>query len=356
MKLRILVVVFLSLFVITAIKSYASASSDAEEERVEKKVIVIQDDDDNDIWLGVQIKELTKTLRGKLDVESRRGVVVDDVVEDSPAARAGIKKGDVIVKFNGRKIRKTGDLTHAISKHEAGDIVKVEIERGKENLEMQVELSERPHDWHSKVEIPSLEKLKNIEIRAFLDVGLGVKLQKLNKDLAEYFGTEPDQGVLITEVEEDSPAEDASLKAGDIILSIDGESVQEPDDVWDILGEYDEGDSVKLEILRKRKTQTVTVKLKEGYGAAELGMKVAPHLPNVYFKRYERDMDHYHDSLKRYKDEMKGWKEEYNRELKERLKDEIEKNMEKQELQIEKLQEELKQLRKDVLELQEKVL
>ena len=354
------IAVITALFIMVGLEANAFAFSGTPNERLEEEVIILSDDDDNDnhVWLGVQIEELTSKMRRELDVNARRGVVVKDVVDDSPADRAGIKKNDVIIKFDSRIVRRTKDLTREIHKHKAGDVVTVEVERDKDMVKIEVELGERPDKWFSKIDIPELDELKNLQIHGFsTGMGLGVQFQELNADLAEYFGADPGQGVLITEIEDDGPADKAGLKAGDVLLSIDGEEVSQPDDVVDILSECEEGEIVEVEILRKKQTQTIKVELEEGYGSSyfKLG-KSLRSLPRIYMREYKDNLDRYKEGMERYKKDMKRWKDVYEQELKERIHKDVERNMEKLELQIERLQEEMKRLNEQVLELQKKVM
>ncbi|RMF67609.1 MAG: PDZ domain-containing protein [Calditrichaeota bacterium] len=92
---------------------------------------------------------------------------------------------------------------------------------------------------------------------------LGAEVHELNADLAAYFHVEENGGALITDVFEDSPAEDAGLKAGDVIVKVDDEEISDPDDLTDTLEEYEEGDVVTVEFVRNGKKQKVEVELEE---------------------------------------------------------------------------------------------
>jgi membrane-associated protease RseP (regulator of RpoE activity) len=323
----------------------------------EKEIIIVKDNDDDGVWLGVQIDDLTSKLRREMDANTRRGVVIIDVVEDSPAERAGLQKDDIIIKFNNRKILRATDLTRAIRKHEVGDKVTVEIERDQEVLELNVELGERSGEWVHKLKIPELHKLENFDVEVFsTGAGLGLQFQEMDADLAEYFGADPEQGLLVTKVKEDGPAEKAGVKSGDILLSIDGKEINEPDDVKDILKEYDEGDIVEVEILRKEETQTLEVELEKGFDTTLKYWGPYNEHRNLYLGDYKKSMDFYKEALERYKTDMKRRQDEYQDELKERVQKEIERHIEQQQLQIEKLQDEIERLQEQILELEKKVM
>jgi len=327
-------------------------------EWVDKKVIIVNDGDDDDskVWLGVQIEELSSNLRRKMDIKAHRGVLIMDVMEDSPAERAGFQEDDVIIQFDGKNVRRPDDITRAIRKHKAGDIVAVELERKTGKIKVDVELGERPVKWTHKLDIPELHELR---VHGLLtSCGLGVQLQELNPDLAEYFGAKPDRGALITEVEDDGPADKAGLKAGDVLLSIEEEDISEPSEIADILAEYEEGDIVKVEILRKKETQTVEVELEEDFGTSLFKTDKSLQIikPEIHVRQYRDALDRYKNDMDNYKKDMKRWRDEYKDEIKERIHEDLEKEMQQQQLEMEKLKDELNRLKEEVLELQKKVM
>ena len=361
MKIKIeLISAIVVFFILSGLNNCDSIFAAEPFKTFDKNMIVVEDVDgvDNGVWLGIQINELSSKIRRKMDVRTRRGVIVMDVVEDSPADKAGIKDDDIIIKFDGKTVRNPKELTSAIRKHKAGDVVTVNVERDKDQIEIEVEIGKRPDEWFSKIDIPELEKIKDIRIHGLsTDMGFGAQFQELNADLAGYFGAEPNQGVLITEIEDDSPADKAGLRAGDVILSIEGEKVKEPDKVIDILSDYEEGDVVEVEILRKKEIQTINVELEEGYGTSYFKFgKYFPQYPRIYMHKYKDNLDHYKDSMEQHKKEMKRWKDEYKEELEERINEELERNMESQKLELDRLKDELKQLKDQVLELEKKVM
>jgi predicted metalloprotease with PDZ domain len=90
-----------------------------------------------------------------------------------------------------------------------------------------------------------------------------MELQDLNKQLGEYFNAPDGKGVLVTEVETGSSAEKAGFKAGDVITKVGSQSVREMDDIWDEVEEYEEGQSVDVEILRKGSRQSLQLTIEE---------------------------------------------------------------------------------------------
>ncbi len=216
-----------------------------------------QTDDTEQGYLGVLIQPLSEEDKEALDVSN--GVLVSSVVEDGPADNAGLLEDDVILDFNGTEIDSPDDLTELVRKTEPETEVNVILFRDGEEKQVLVEvgryqLGERFFRWGRNGE----------GVWGFFSgrpVYLGVTLQDMNADLAGYFGVGEDEGVLILDVQEDSPAEKAGLKSGDVIVALDHESVTERGDIQDILADCEEGDEVTIEIVRQKQSEEVTVEL-----------------------------------------------------------------------------------------------
>ena len=242
-------------------------------------------------YLGVQTAEINRENFTKYGLRDVRGVAVEKVTEDSPAAAAGIKEGDVIVRFNGEEITGTRKLTRLISEVAPDHQVKVTVSRNGSEHDLTATLARRPTpkfesgnfawtvpDGMGKIE---LEKLKDLprfkefpkgempkafnvpdgEGHSFAwRVGegrqIGIGVMPLGKQLAEHFGVQ--DGVMIHNVRENSPAAKAGLSAGDIITEIDGKAVKGQIDLIRAINEKKEGD-VTLTIVRDHNRQTITV-------------------------------------------------------------------------------------------------
>ena len=140
-------------------------------------------------------------------------------MDDSPADKAGIEASDVIVRFDGHKIYRAKDLTSRLNEKNPDETVEIEFFRGKEKLKKDIELGPRPG------KVDSYLGRKEDWLHQFLPPGvyLGLLVQEMNDDLAAYFKVESDAGLLIVEVEEESPAAEAGLKSGDVLAEIAGE-------------------------------------------------------------------------------------------------------------------------------------
>jgi predicted metalloprotease with PDZ domain len=208
-------------------------------------------------YLGVSIERLTRDEREDLGVT--HGVVVTRVTEKSPAAKSGIVEDDVILYFNGKKIRRPDHLVEAVREVKPKSTVMVTLMREKKRMDLDVVVgryrSSAVYSWGGDGE--------HFSVLAGGGAYLGVELHSLNQNLAGYFGVDEDDGALILDVEEESPAAEAGMRAGDVIVSVDGDDVMDPYDVRDILYDFEEGDQIEIEVMRQKHQQTFTVELEE---------------------------------------------------------------------------------------------
>ena len=221
-------------------------------------------------FLGVQVEDISKENMGRYGMREVRGVGVTEVVKDSPAEKAGLRKDDVILRFEGESVTSTRKLTRLVSESSPDQNVRLTISRGGSEQELSVTLAKHQamrsilggkirDEIRSKMkmEFPKIAKGDGTFI---LTMGsnrrIGVSTQPLTKQLGEYFGVS--EGLLITSVNENSPAAKAGLKAGDVITAVDGEKVDSPGDVSRIINKKQDG-SVSLTIVRDRSSRTITV-------------------------------------------------------------------------------------------------
>jgi serine protease Do len=236
-------------------------------------------------WLGVSVQELTPSLREAMKVGNRPGLLITNVVRDSPADDANLKEEDVIIEFDGKSVEKSDDFVRLVRNTPPDKPVKVKFIRNGETREVDVTIAERKTLPRSYSYALGRGDGKNMVI--FGRPRLGVQVQELNKDLAAYFKLEENSGVLVLEVQKDTPAEKAGLKAGDVIIKIDGEKVTAPDELIETLQDYEEGDVATVEYVRQGKTATVEVELEitDGHGFHMWG----PERHDIRIRRFDRD-------------------------------------------------------------------
>src|SRR2546423_6813616 len=231
-------------------------------------------------FLGVGTEDISKENMAKYGMREVRGVGVTEVVKDGPAEKAGLRKDDVILRFDGEAVTSVRKLTRLVNESSADQSVRLTISRGGSEQELSATLSKRKMDNIFSGSFPRILRGDNDEdgVRVFPNgnwppsIGggdgpmvwtlganrrIGVSTQSLSKQLADYFGVK-DGGVLITSVSDNSPAAKAGLKAGDVITAIDGEKVTSPGDITRVLGKKETGD-VSLTVVRGKNTRTVTV-------------------------------------------------------------------------------------------------
>jgi C-terminal processing protease CtpA/Prc len=214
-------------------------------------------------WLGVEVQEITDGLREAMDLGREKGVLVSEVIEGSPAEKAGLQKGDVILKIDDHRVAKPRTLVHVLQKLDPGDEVAVEFVRDGKSRTEKVTLGERKA---GKFPIEGRAwRPKSMEVfRSEAGPRLGVTVLPIDHDLAPYFRVSADEGVLVTGVKEDSPAEKAEIRSGDVILSVDGETVRSAEDIRDRIADREAGDKVDVGLVRKGEKMTVSVELEEG--------------------------------------------------------------------------------------------
>jgi len=221
-------------------------------------------------FLGVGTEDISKENMGRYGLREVRGVGVTQVVKDSPAEKAGLKKDDVILRFDGESVTSVRKLSRLVGESSADQTVRITISRGGAEQEVSATLAK-----HNMTNILGAgirdEVLRGIEKDwpqinsgdgnfVFSFGGnrrIGISTQSLTKQLADYFGAK-DGGLLITSVNDNSPAAKAGLKAGDVVTAVDGEKVTSAGDVSRAINKKQDGE-VSLTILRDRNTRTVTV-------------------------------------------------------------------------------------------------
>lgn len=218
--------------------------------------------------------------------DTRSGAVVDEVTTGSPAEKAGFKTGDLIVGFDGERVRSARQLTRIVDETPAGRAVKVSVVREGRQTDLSVtpeadkgfamrwlehgrgpetRMRVMPREFHFEVpEVPEIPDMPELEDRIAESMlmrrpRLGVSTQSLTPELAEYFGVK--EGVLVSSVSKESAAARAGVKAGDVITSVDGRTVEDSGDLRRELWKNDEAIEVTLGVVRDRKPLSLKVQL-----------------------------------------------------------------------------------------------
>ena len=216
-------------------------------------------------WLGVYVTDIDEGIMEKMGAESGNGVLISDVVEDSPAEQAGLDVDDVIISFDGKEVKGVSQFIRLVGGTEPGDEVEVKVVRDKEEKIVSVRMGAEPKYG---VEYQDIEGKKQIEPKMFTfqmisPVRIGVSLENLTDQLGKYFGVGNGEGALITEVDLNGPAFKAGLKAGDVIINVDGVKIKDVDDVKEALSEKKPEEKAKIEVVRKGEVKLFTVEVME---------------------------------------------------------------------------------------------
>lgn len=170
-------------------------------------------------WLGITVQDLTEDLSGYFGLADKSGALVAGVVKDGPAQKAGIKKGDIIRKFEANTINSVKDLLTQVNKVEIGRKVRITAIRDKRETIFEVVISPRPQDQDA--EIPGLGPET-----AQPGLWRGMEIADLDSPSARRFNIGENEGVIVLDVKADSPADTAGVVPGDLILEVNKEKVK----------------------------------------------------------------------------------------------------------------------------------
>jgi membrane-associated protease RseP (regulator of RpoE activity) len=230
-------------------------------------------------WLGVYTQEITPELREGLSYNGQ-GVLVRRVIGDSPADRAGLQRGDVITRVGSRAVADPDELADVVRSTPAGKSVAVELVRDGQRKVVNVSLEEGPPsdsegeemaptppaepDAPEQPESPRTPRPRRMQMRMngqdfdfdlpnldpnLLMVGrgrLGVRVESLNPDLASYFGPRDTKGALVIDVGNDTPAEKAGVRPGDVITQVGTHKVETASDLIEAIGSSEGKVSISL--------------------------------------------------------------------------------------------------------------
>jgi serine protease Do len=205
-------------------------------------------------WLGVTIQELTPELSQKFDLEKSQGALVSDVAKRSPAERAGIMRGDIILEFNGKEVKDVGNLRNMVAQSKVDSEVTIKILRSGKEYTVRLVIAELPREVAEAVpnKIP-----EDLEAGAFT----GLTVMSLTKEIAKQLGfTKDETGVVVVRVEPASPADEAGIKKGDIIKEVDKKQVDNLEEFNRIASNAKNNETVLLFITRGDKKFYVTLK------------------------------------------------------------------------------------------------
>ncbi|MDA8432717.1 MAG: DegQ family serine endoprotease [Nitrospiraceae bacterium] len=199
-------------------------------------------------WIGVSVQSVTQEIAQAFGLKGTNGALVGDVVAGGPAEQAGLKRGDVIVSFNGKEIKRMSDLPFTVAEMPIGKTVDVKIIRAGKELTLHLKIAEMPSGGLPAVVSPTAESL-------------GLNVENITPRIAAQLGLKERSGVVVVGVEQGSPAEDAGIQAGDVIKEVNREPVRNADEYNAAMRKA--GKNAPLLLLVKRGAQAfyVTIQL-----------------------------------------------------------------------------------------------
>jgi membrane-associated protease RseP (regulator of RpoE activity) len=215
------------------------------------------DDDDRSRkrgWLGIFLSE------------DDDGVHITGVREGSPAEKAGLREGDKIVEVDNKPVEDDSDIRRIIRNLEPGDSVQVEVMRDGKRKTVNATLGEAKDVFLNEGLFPGWDYAfdgRQFRMPGMSRTYLGVHVQGLTEELRAYFKAPRGRGVLVSRVEEDTPAGKAGLRAGDVIIAVDGKGIRARGDIGSALMDREPGDTVAVKIVRDGVEKTIDVEVAE---------------------------------------------------------------------------------------------
>lgn len=300
---------------IIAAPAYTSAARQQETRGPETRQFNIAFGDEGGSWLGTETLDVNGDRVKELKLPGERGVFIDHVAPDSPASKAGLKEKDVVTELNGQRVESALQFRRMIHEIPAGRSVQLTVWRdgraqtvnatlGKAEMARNHMMRATPGTFAFRLpEMPEVAEMPELpEVAELPDVPsiefdgnvmyaghprLGIDGEDLSGQLGAFFGAPEGEGILVRSVGNDTPAEKAGLKAGDVITSLNGERIRSVGDLRQQLSRHDErGDkdkadkaqTVKLGVLRNKSELSLSVELPAPTGRTK---RIITHRKNI---------------------------------------------------------------------------
>jgi serine protease Do len=189
-------------------------------------------------WLGVSVQSITADLAKQFDLKDEKGALIGDAIEDSPAEKAGIQKGDVVIEYEGKKIEEPYQLRNMVANTTPGKVVELKVIRGTRTITVKVTIGELP------VEATKVSKAE------YNNIMKGITVQELTPETVEKMNLPKRlRGVIVSDMDDDSPAI-AQLAKGDIIQEINRKRITGTKDYENTVSGIKPGEDVLLHVFR----------------------------------------------------------------------------------------------------------
>jgi serine protease Do len=188
-------------------------------------------------WLGVTIQEVTPDLAKSFGLKEKKGALVAQVSPGSPAEKAGIEQGDIILEFDGKKISEANDLPRIVASTPVGKSSDLKLSREGKVMDRSIKVGEMNEKGEAaRVSSPQ--------------PSLGITVQNLTPEIAQELGLKKSGGVVVTQVESGSPADEAGIQTGDVIREVNRKPVKNADDFLERIQKIKGQDNILLFIQR----------------------------------------------------------------------------------------------------------
>jgi serine protease Do len=208
-------------------------------------------------WLGVSIQPLTPDLARSFGSKDAKGVLINEVMPDSPAARAGLKPGDILLEFEGRPMEGPGDLQRAVGLFSPDRSAKVKILRDQAEKTVEIKIGQAPDERQAQQQQqrPGGGKARSM---------LGLEVRPVTPEIARQLNLRTTDGVIVVRVEDGTPAAEAGVQRGDVVKQLNGQNVKTMADFERLTQGMKEGDP--LTVLLQRGAMSLYVAFRVGRG------------------------------------------------------------------------------------------
>lgn len=190
-------------------------------------------------FIGIQFQPLDENLARAFDLPDDRGVIITNIQSDSPAEKAGLQPEDIILEFNGRAIESGSEFRRRVAEMMPGTEVTLKINRDGEEISVDVTLEEHPTDDLAEADQETIREI------------VGFSVTELTRELAERLRIRPDvDGVVVEEMDRNSPAAQNGLRQGDVIISLNRVPVSSVSEFNEVVSQLSVGESMLLQVLR----------------------------------------------------------------------------------------------------------
>lgn len=203
-------------------------------------------------WLGVTIQNVSPEIKEKFDLKTTEGALIAEVAKESPAERGGLQRGDVIIRFDGKKVKEMSALPPMVAQTQVGKEVEIVVIRKGRERRLMVVIAELEEE--AAVAAPLAPEIEE---------AFGFSVQELTPELAEALSLQGEKGVVVSGIKRGSPADEAGLQRGDLIQEIENEPVEGMDDYRRIMEKSASKKQILMVVRHRGHTRYVVLKRAE---------------------------------------------------------------------------------------------